>query len=581
MKGFRLLAITLSLAVSGGFAHAQMTGQDARAEGEAIGTGVRDSTNGAILSNGAEANVPTFAGTNFPTLDYVEDPVGLTAAGEAARYQQDYKVVVDPYRTVVDPATIDLSAASAIEKDPDTYLGPGAGLGGATGTCSPLPPGGGGATTYLESCNQGSQPFDETRSCRAPLDIVVDSGGPPEWRYECDTIRIPTRSGNNSSRQCSLIAPHVTNGICRQVGEGTRLVAICLQGVPGKCTEPDFIEIPTEIYNCSQTIAFPGGRQVGGVPRILSEAVDETQCQSAISGATCTLDTETCTAPNETRTINGLAITRPCWEWSRTYQCQGVAPANDCTALEARPECVFDHDECLSYDQNGACSVYDRWFQCTTPTTGPPPPPAYVCAGDLYCINGECNTVTREASTEFKDAMVAMNVMGELRDGFDPSQLKIFSGEGLKCTKKLFGLSNCCSGKGVPLLTPWLCNSEDRDVDKRDDAGLCHYVGTYCSSKVLGICTTKKQSYCCYGSKLVRILNEQGKAQLGMQWGTPKTPDCEGFLIAQFQQLDLSRMDFSEVYAEFVDAAKLPDEIEMSLQIQEKIENYYNLNGGN
>ena len=33
MKGFRLLAITLSLAVSGGFAHAQMTGQDARAEG--------------------------------------------------------------------------------------------------------------------------------------------------------------------------------------------------------------------------------------------------------------------------------------------------------------------------------------------------------------------------------------------------------------------------------------------------------------------------------------------------------------------------------------------------------------------
>ena len=73
---------------------------------------------------------------------------------------------------------------------------------------------------------------------------------------------------------------------------------------------------------------------------------------------------------------------------------------------------------------------------------------------------------------------------------------------------------------------------------------------------------------------------EQGKAQLGMQWGTPKTPDCEGFLIAQFQQLDLSRMDFSEVYAEFVDAAKLPDEIEMSLQIQKKIETYYN-NGVN
>ncbi len=97
---------------------------------------------------------------------------------------------------------------------------------------------------------------------------------------------------------------------------------------------------------------------------------------------------------------------------------------------------------------------------------------------------------------------------------------------------------------------------------------------------MLGVCVTRKQSYCCYGSKLVRILNEQGKAQLGMRWGTPQRPDCEGFLIAQFQQLDLSRMDFREVYAEFVDAAKLPDEIDMSIQIQQKIQNYYNTNGG-
>ena len=39
-------------------------------------------------------------------------------------------------------------------------------------------------------------------------------------------------------------------------------------------------------------------------------------------------------------------------------------------------------------------------------------------------------------------------------------------------------------------------------------------------------------------------------------------------------------MDFSEVYAEFVDAAKLPDEIEMSIQIQQKIEAYYDLHAG-
>ena len=94
------------------------------------------------------------------------------------------------------------------------------------------------------------------------------------------------------------------------------------------------------------------------------------------------------------------------------------------------------------------------------------------------------------------------------------------------------------------------------------------------SSHINGGCCSS-EDYCCYGSKLVRILNEQGKAQLGMQWGKANEPDCEGFLIAQFLQLDLSRMDFREVYAEFVDAAKLPDEIETSRQIQERIKAYY------
>tara|TARA_B100000745_G_scaffold96116_1_gene60812 strand:- start:13467 stop:15206 length:1740 start_codon:yes stop_codon:yes gene_type:complete len=566
------------LVATGQLAHAQMTSADARAEGEAIGEGVRDATNGSILADGAQANVPTYGGTDFPSLEYADDAVGLTTAGEAQRYQQDYRIVVDPYRKVVDPATIDLSAASAIESDPDAYLGPGASPGGSSGSCDPLPPGGGGSTTYLESCNQGSQPFDEARTCRALL--TIQTQGSRYWEYTCDEGF--DRDVNLGARQCAAIQGQLDAGGCQEINR-VRIGQGCLQwydnGRTRYCSEPGD-PIYRLTYSCPAQTAVSGGIERNTIS-IVSESVEETQCEATIGGATCSLQSETCTAPNETRVINGLPVTRPCWEWSRTYQCQGLLPANDCAALEARPECAFSHDECLSYDADGTtCNVYDRWFQCTTPNTGTPPPPAYVCAGDLYCINGECTSVTREASTEFKDAMVAMNVMGELRDEFDPNQLKIFSGENLKCTKKVFGLSNCCSGKGVPLLTPWLCNSQDRDVDKKDDAGLCHHVGTYCSDKILGVCVTRKQSYCCYGSKLVRILNEQGKAQLGMQWGKAKEPDCEGFLIAQFQQLDLSRMDFREVYAEFVDAAKLPDEIEMSIQIQTKIEDYYTLNGG-
>jgi len=165
-------------------------------------------------------------------------------------------------------------------------------------------------------------------------------------------------------------------------------------------------------------------------------------------------------------------------------------------------------------------------------------------------------------------------------------------------------LVNCCAGKtsglittaagaaaiaggptaiaalATPFLTMFLCSNDEKLLDVKDRMGLCHYVGTYCSDKILGVCTSKRKSYCCFESKLSRILQEQGRAQLAMSWGTAKNPDCEGFTVEEFQQLDLSQMDFTEVYDEFVDAAKVPDEVETSIEIQNKIEEYYKLHGG-
>jgi conjugal transfer mating pair stabilization protein TraN len=56
---------------------------------------------------------------------------------------------------------------------------------------------------------------------------------------------------------------------------------------------------------------------------------------------------------------------------------------------------------------------------------------------------------------------------------------------------------------------------------------------------------------------LARILNEQGRAQLGRSWGGAESPDCSGFTVAQLQSLDFSRMDLTEFYAEI--APTLPD----------------------
>jgi len=48
---------------------------------------------------------------------------------------------------------------------------------------------------------------------------------------------------------------------------------------------------------------------------------------------------------------------------------------------------------------------------------------------------------------------------------------------------------------------------------------------------------------------LSRIIQEQGRQQLGIGWGTPKSPNCQALTAAQFSSLNFNAMDFSEFYA--------------------------------
>jgi conjugal transfer mating pair stabilization protein TraN len=97
------------------------------------------------------------------------------------------------------------------------------------------------------------------------------------------------------------------------------------------------------------------------------------------------------------------------------------------------------------------------------------------------------------------------------------------------------------------------CDNQDMEAGMLRGSGMCHEVGTYCSSKILGICVQKAKSQCCFNSKLGRIIQEQGRPQLKAftnGWGDVKSPNCRGFTAEEFQALDFSKMDLSEYYTE-------------------------------
>ena len=320
----------------------------------------------------------------------------------------------------------------------------------------------------------------------------------------------------------------------------------------------------------SEVTALTPIRTIPGQP---IDAWDRAACDLKDADPNCTFQSETCVEPAATRVINGVPITRDCWRTERTYECVGLGgSSNDCNPPAG---CVLASSECLSTDDNtGECRNTEHTYQCTV--AGTPGGSVGYCDQDVYCISGDCETITRPQNTEFNQAVSALSVLGQLQNDVDQNSLEIFPGQNLKCSKAVAGLRNCCSDDGLLISLGFSCSPEERSLATRQSEGQCHYVGTYCSNKTFfGVCLTKRRSFCCFTNTLARIVHEQGRPQIGFDWGNRKNPDCSGFTVAQFQALDLSQVDFSEFYNEVLASFSGPNTDAATTAITKRIINAY------
>ena len=559
-------AIVLGLMLTPAFpsaATAQTTTDAAKADGKAFGKDLGSAAQAAATTQPTADRVPGYGGTPSQS-GYFDDPKAMERqAASQASSSAGYQTMRNSMDRRARFNAVDLDATIArsktIAEDPLSYTS-GMGVSSTQGRCVPLPPSSGTAARYKATCNTGYTVESGVQSCTVTLQASVATV--TDYLYycskldlECSAFQIPscTNTGSHPGR--------------------------CLQGVDTpsgfKCTEPGD---PVAEFTCSapvtgETVVRVSTRQIVTTNR------DESQCVALSSDSNCSSPQETCTDSDPvTRTIDGVAVTQPCWAWRRDYQCSRYSPAQDCDTLAATPGCTLEQEYCITDET--PCRTFERVYDCPVPDQ-PQDPNQFICDGDVYCIDGSCETIDRQPNDEFKDAVVALNAMDQARREFDPDTLTLFKGTRETCSSKVFGILNCCKGKGFPLipgiqlLVALGCSREEMLLHQKDVQGLCAYVGTYCSSSFLGVCLTKRKVYCCFESKLSRILQEQGRQQLNKPWGKPKTEQCLGFTIDEFARLDLSKMDFSEVYAEFTDAARLPDELQAATQIQQKIEDYY------
>jgi conjugal transfer mating pair stabilization protein TraN len=244
------------------------------------------------------------------------------------------------------------------------------------------------------------------------------------------------------------------------------------------------------------------------------------------------------------------------------------------------------------------------------------------CGSQQFCVEGNCFDTGSVNDPDFAKAVTAMEVAREAGVYVDEGTFQVFKGQDNRCSKSV--LTNCCKGSSHPtngltnlaiaggsayvfdvlggagmkstlilgfdpvsfalsiatmVVQQMLsCDKNEVLVAVKRDHRLCHYVGEYCSRNVnlllAKICVQHKETYCCFNSKLAKIVNDGARQQIpGLDWGTPENPSCQGISIAQFQALDFSAIDFSDFYADIKPTG--PDKEAILNNAANKVKSYF------
>ena len=294
----------------------------------------------------------------------------------------------------------------------------------------------------------------------------------------------------------------------------------------------------------------------------------------------CSDAVKTC-ASSGTRTIEGFQVHRDCWEWSYVKTCN-YPSNNDCRLYE---HCygVGDKD-CLLKDSLGNCVNMQREFSCKrwvvvnkenkTARTGfkeKPGKDGLICKG-IPCIDGNCVDKSFETNGQMMDSLSKLYATSEMNPDKD-GNFNLFQGSNQHCAKKPVDYSNCChiDDKGWGKELGAKCTRDEQTLMDMRSKNLCVYVGKETKKKA-GIPVLVKHRYCCFGNLLDKVVQVEGRKQLGRSFGSGSNPDCRGFTLEEIQKIDWNKIDFTEfiedLKVKFAGSYKAPDAEDLAATIE-------------
>lgn len=320
--------------------------------------------------------------------------------------------------------------------------------------------------------------------------------------------------------------------------------------------KPKELEPSNVIDGCStyENNIIPAAQRPDGQPTLTADQMLQVGAMTE-NKSYCFRTASTCVEGPSTKVIKGISVYQSCWKWSNTYSCGDRLPTSTCDP-SALIGCTPSADStCDVKNAQGNCLSLTQKYTCETKAATVSP--AVTCADSTtFCDGGSCYDQSYAPNTGLGKSVAILEATRQASKDFSANggNPTVFVGSNLRCNKKLVGVVDCCDLDSMldplnPLpadIASFSCSSEEKDLAVRKVEGKCHEMGEYCSSKTALGCLRHSINHCCFGSKLVRIIHEQGRPQVGRNWGSDESPDCSGLTIDELQHMDFAAMDFSD-----------------------------------
>ncbi len=297
------------------------------------------------------------------------------------------------------------------------------------------------------------------------------------------------------------------------------------------------------------------------------------ECSDKFKKESCDKISTICVEGAETRVIDGKSIFKECWKYQENYSCKNNVKINNCKNIA--DNCKLQSSSCLA-EINNVCNHRQNTYYCSSKALKNTN--NLLCGKDVYCVNGQCDKKEEKGDSGFAKSVAYLSAVNEaVKDKNASGEIKIFTGQGNSCEKDFGGYNNCCkdSGWGQDYANA-SCSGEETRLIEMQSKKLCHYVGEYCSEKIplIGKCRKTRKTYCCFNSKISRVIIEQGRAQLGLGWGSAESPDCRGLTPEELQKLKFNEMDLGEISQDIINNTTLPNQTYIQDKVKKSMEKY-------